>query len=61
MDKPFFVMMYNQKGNHAGPMTDEDGDVAFFETGKAALAVCKDHGYAQAFGYEIFEMGTGDV
>ena len=61
MDKPFFIMMYNQKGTVAMPITDSDNDdqVAFYATEEEALDAMDGHIYAEAFGFEIFEMGTG--
>jgi hypothetical protein len=66
MDKPFFIMLYNQKHTVAFPMTigGEEinyDDPIFFSTIEEARECAKDHAMAQAFGYEIFEIGMGDV
>lgn len=61
MKKPFFVMIYNQKGTHASPLIDERDEVVFFASTEEALEEMKDHIYAQAMGFEIFEMGTGET
>jgi hypothetical protein len=62
MDKPFFVMMYSQSGNTAMPiMADmEMEEVAFYATEQEARDMADNHGFASKFGYEIFEMGTGE-
>jgi hypothetical protein len=61
MEKPFFIMMYNQRGNYAMPMLDsesgDDDEVKFFPTYEEAEECAKDHTYCKAFGYQIFEMG----
>ena len=61
MDKPFFIMMYNQKGTVAMPITDSDNDdqVAFYATEEEALDAAEAYGWSHIFGFEIFEMGTG--
>jgi len=55
-------MLYSQNGNTAMPIVkgeDFDPDVAFYETEEKARKIAEDHPTCQAFGYEIFEMGTG--
>lgn len=59
MEKPFFIMMYWQNGKFATPIMNGDEDVAFFSTEMEARRVAENHEACQAFGYEIFEMGTG--
>jgi hypothetical protein len=56
----FFVMMNSQKGNYIMPLVDEDQEVALWPTLEEAKAAVKGNPYAEAFGYEIFERGTGD-
>lgn len=61
MDKPFFIMCYTQKGNAAFPIMDDNDDCpAFYETEDVARSVADKHFLASNFGYEIFEMGTGE-
>ena len=60
MEKPFFIMIYSQDGNLAFPM-EEDMDLPkFFKSEGDARLAAEAHGACIAFGYEIFEMGTGD-
>lgn len=60
MDKPFFIMMYNQAGTRAMPITEgDDGDVAFYSSYKEAFDVAENHTFCKAFGYEIFDMTDG--
>ena len=59
--KDFFIMLYNQKGDRAMPITDEDDNVVFFESLEAAKEAMKNNPYAEAFGFEIFELGTGEI
>jgi hypothetical protein len=56
MERPFFIMLYNQNGEGAQPMLDEDDEVAFFATREEALDAGSASKYAQAIGYEIFDM-----
>lgn len=61
MEKPFFVMIYDQHGS-AMVMTDSSADphfppVAFFPTFEAADAVGKENLLAQACGHEVHCMG----
>jgi len=55
----FFVMMSNQKGDHAQPMVDENEDVAFWDSAAGASEAARANPFAVAFGYEIFERGSG--
>lgn len=61
MDKPFFIMMYTQHGNNATPILKPgvEENVAFYKTEEEAREIADKHPFANAFGYEIFEMGTG--
>lgn len=52
----FFVMMYNQKGNTAMPIVNEDDEVMFYETEEIAREKMKNHPFASRFGYEIYEI-----
>lgn len=58
MKKPYFIMLYNPSGEGASPMTDDEDfdEVAFFETEEEALDAGNKSKYAQAVGYEIFNM-----
>lgn len=56
----FFVMLnHPNKRVVAIPMTDEDDEMAFFNSEEDARKACENNSFAQAFGYEIFELGTG--
>lgn len=62
MDKPYFVMIYDQHGS-AMVMTDSSDDprypgVAFFETYDEADAAGKGNMLAQACGHEVHCMGN---
>ncbi len=59
----FFAMMYSQNGTTAMPIvTGEDGEeVMFWETEEAVHKHLKDHTFAQALGYEIFEIPLAKV
>lgn len=59
MDKPFFIMLLNQRGTCAMPIVDEEGDVMFYASHDEAKEAMRGHVYAEAFGFEVFEMGNG--
>jgi hypothetical protein len=59
MDKPFFIMLYHPPGTPT-PITGEDDNVFYFESFMAAKTLADDHHACQHFGFEIFEIGTGD-
>ena len=56
----WFVMMYSQNGKTAMPIVTEDEHenevVKFWPTEADAHAAMKEHPYASALGYEVFEM-----
>lgn len=58
MNKPYFVMMYNQGGESAVPLVDEDGDVMFWPSHEEAHEAGVNHYFASAFGFEVHEMGN---
>lgn len=65
MKKRFFVMMYSQDMTKAIPIRVGDDDdvneeIMFWETSEKARVDMEDHYFASRFGYEIFEMGTGE-
>ncbi len=63
MYKPFFVMIYTQDAKSAVPMMDSepnDDMPMFWATADDARSLADAHFYASSFGYEIFEMGTGE-
>lgn len=64
MDKPYFIMMYNQNRNLAMPILDGTNDnddiVKFYKNINDARKAMRNHSAAQAFGYEIFKMGSGE-
>ena len=61
MRDKFFIMLYSQKGDKAMPIVDENDDVIFFGSMKEAVKAMKGNMYAEAFGFEVFELGTGGV
>ena len=59
MKNRFFIMGCSQNDDYISPIIDEAEDVMLFETEEAAISCASDHPMCQAFGYEIFERGTG--
>lgn len=53
--KRFFIMMYYQSGKGAHPI-NEDDDVVFFKSRKAALECAENNPFCRMCGYEIFAM-----
>lgn len=60
MEHNFFVILSTQSGG-AAPMTDDEGEMAFYESADAARADAESNMLGAHFGYEIFERGTGDA
>jgi len=61
----FFVMLTTQKGDFTPLMLCEDiatseSELAKFKTKKAARVGALSSVLGEKFGYEIFEIGTGD-
>jgi hypothetical protein len=61
MDETYFVMIHNQKGNKILPLVDENDEVCMFGSIKTADHTAKRNIAAQAFGYEIFRVGCGEL
>jgi len=59
MKNRFFIMMSSQNGDYVLPIVGEDEEVMLFETQEDAEDCATDHSFCQAFGYEVFERGTG--
>ena len=59
MDNDFFIMMNNQQGNLIMPLVNADNEVALFATEAEARSCAVVNPYALAFGFEVFERGTG--
>lgn len=59
MEKPFFVMMWNQAGDRIVPLTTGDDEIMQYASAEEAKADMSDHPFAQAMGFEVFEMGCG--
>ena len=57
MDKDFFIMINSQNNEYIIPMTDNNNEVALFETYNEAKEIADDHPMCDAFGYEIFRRG----
>jgi len=55
----FFIMMETQKGDKILPLVDDFDDPVLFETEEEAHRCAKEHDFCVAFGYEVFERGTG--
>lgn len=62
MSKDFFVMC-NHPSPDVGviPMVEGDDNerIALFETEEEAVAAASEHPFAQAYGWEVFELGYG--
>ncbi len=59
MEKPFFVMLNNQKGNRLVPMMDPEYELMMYATKDEAEAAAKQTFYGEHFGYEVHEAGCG--
>lgn len=57
----YFIMMNSHKGDYIMPIVDDNGDVVLYETEEEAIEIADNHYYCKAFGYEVFERGTGIV
>lgn len=55
----FFVMLHCQNGS-ATVMTDDQGEVAFYETKEDADYAAFENMLGKAFGWEVFCMGNGE-
>ena len=60
MNNDFFVMLSTQSGG-ATPMTGDDDEVAFYPTEDAARQDAAANPLGAHFGYEIFQLGTGET
>ena len=54
----WFVMMYSQNGNYVMPLVDDDNEVMLWDTEGAANDAAKDNPYANAFGFQAYEVGA---
>lgn len=59
MDKPFFVMLSLQNGS-ATPLTEDDGEVAFFARRMQAEECAESNPLGKALGWEVFMLGMGE-
>lgn len=59
LEKPYFVMLYNQKGDRVVPLTDDNGEVRMFADEDDAYKTANVTFYGSNFGFDIFEMGNG--
>ncbi len=59
MKNRFFIMLSSQNGDYIQPIIDEEEDVLLYPTYEIAKSLAEDHPACEAFGYEIFERGTG--
>ena len=56
----YFVMLNLQRGGIT-PMVDGDDELALFETQEEAEASAKNNVLGDAFGYEVFCRGNGEI
>ena len=59
MEKPYFVMLYNQKGTRFIPLTSPADQLEMFATPEQARDAAEGSLFGSRFGYEIFEAGDG--
>lgn len=59
MSKDFFIMLHSQSGDKVLPIVDENENVVLYESEEEAINAMKGHLYAESFGFEVFELGTG--
>jgi hypothetical protein len=58
----YFVMLNHPNPNiNAVVMVNEDDEVSFFSSAEWARTAALDNPLGENFGYEIFELGTGDL
>lgn len=59
MNGNFFVMLYHPEGKYL-PLENEDDEMMFFITSEYAREAAESSLLGSEFGYEIFEIGTGE-
>jgi hypothetical protein len=59
MNKPYFVMVHNQRGTAVLPMVEESGEVSMFASVTEAVDAANENDMAIAFGYDVFMAGAG--
>lgn len=57
--KDFFIIMNHPNRNIIIPIVDDKDNVVLFHTEKEARICMRSNEFAQTYGYEIFERGTG--
>jgi hypothetical protein len=58
MEKPYFVMLNNQRRTRLVPFADGE-ELAMFSTEREAMDAAEGNLMAINFGYEIFKVGEG--
>ena len=56
----FFVMLHIGENNYTPLMRAEFDTIAKFDTLDAAMTAGESNTLGKAYGFEVFEMGTGD-
>lgn len=59
MQKPYFVMFYNQFGTKLVPMLDKNDELIMFSTYEEAKFAASKTAFGEHFGYDIYEAGNG--
>lgn len=54
----WFLMMYSQQGNHIMPLVGDDEEVLLWETEAEARQAGDDHYFANALGFDVYEVGA---
>lgn len=60
MNKPYFVMLHNQKATTFVPLMNENNELLMFETYPKAEVAAENTLFGREFGYEIFKEGEGE-
>jgi len=61
MEKPYFVMLYNQRGDRLVPMLEDMGELAMYASFEEAESAAELNPMGQSFGYDIFQAGCGCI
>jgi len=58
MEKPYFVMLYNQSGDRLVPMLEDTGELAMYASAAEARADADANPMGKAFGYIVYSANT---
>lgn len=60
MDKPYFVMLHNQRHDRLVPMADPEGELYMYATREEAAEAATRTWFGEHFGFEVFREGGGE-